>query len=172
MESFKLLGRVDCTNTNHLREIDFSGVVKSSYAPTRTEKWYGYSSNLQSIKDNRVEVKWVQDFPDWIKDLKMKYFPESDSCLVCKGSRREGSDTSIDWHRDHGTFENKVVMVNYGLAHFFLNSYEDIKMIPLDDGDVVEFDSKLPHKSIQVCDERYIVTFRKTKREYLAHKLF
>jgi hypothetical protein len=113
----------------------------------------------------------VANFPVWIDELRKKYFPESDSCLVCKGKRPD-SDTTIDWHRDHGTFENKVVMVNYGLAYFYIDNYGDTKVIPLNDGVVVEFDSKLPHKAIQTCDERYIITFRRTKKEFRKHKLF
>lgn len=171
MEIFRELGKADYSDIKYLRVMPFRNVVKSSYAPMRVENWYGYASNLQSIKDGRVEINWVADFPSWIDSLRKKYFPESDSCLVCKGQRPE-SDTTIDWHRDHGTFENKVVMINYGLAYFYIDNYGDTKVIPLNDGVVVEFDSKLPHKAIQTSDERYIITFRKTKKEFRKYKLF
>lgn len=155
-----------------LKSLPFGKTVKSSYAPNRKEVWYGYASNLQSIKDGRSQVEWVADFPDWLEDLRARYFPESNSCLICKGTRSD-SDTSIDWHRDHGNFENLVVMINFGEATFYLQTYDEGVVIHhLKDGEVVGFDSKLLHKSSQITSERFIVTFRRVKREFLTHKLF
>lgn len=157
---------------DNLRALDFGRTVKSSYAPNRVEIWFGYGSNLQSVKEGRSVVEWVKDIPDWIMELKTKYFPESNSVLVCKGVK-EDTDTSIDWHRDHGNFHNRVVMVNYGSATFYLQTYDNGTLIHnLKDCDVVDFDSKLLHKSSQLTDERYIITFRKVKKEFLVHKLF
>ena len=167
------LGKVkDYTILKKLRRENFDRVVKSSYAPLRLEKWYGYGSNLQSIKEGRAEVNWVENFPDWIDELRKDHFPEANSVLICKGVRPE-SETSIDWHRDHGSFENRVVMVNFGYAVFYLNDYYNgTEVHTLKDGQVVEFDSKLLHKSTQCSDERYIITFRRVKTEFSKHKLF
>jgi hypothetical protein len=136
------------------------------------EKWYGYSSNLQSIKEGRVNVSWVEDFPDWMENLRREFSPNSNSALVCKGHKPH-SETSIDWHRDHGTFENRVVMINFGAVFFYLQDYSDgTEVHSLRDGQVVDFDSKLLHKSTQVSDERYIITFRRVRTEFTRHKLF
>jgi hypothetical protein len=170
---FRDLGKAnDFSILRKLKRIDFSRTVRSSYAPLRLEKWYGYGSNLQSIKDGRVEVGWTENFPDWIDELRVKYFPEANSALICKGQRPD-SETSIDWHRDHGTFENHVVMINFGYAVFYIQDYYNgTEVITLKDGHVVEFDSKLLHKSTQSSDERYIITFRRVKTEFSKHKLF
>ena len=155
-----------------VKKIDFGKNVKSSYAPDRVEMWYGYGSNLQSIKDGRVEVEWKRDFPDWLEKIREKYFPEANSALLCKGSR-PFSDTSIDWHRDHGTFENKVVMVNFGEAIFYVQDYDNGTIIKeLKNCDVVDFNSKLLHKSSQTSNERFIITLRKTRKEFTIKKLF
>ena len=167
------LGKVkDFTVLKKLRELRFDRVVKSSYAPLRLEKWYGYGSNLQSIKEGRADVNWTENFPDWVDELRRSYFPEANSALICKGVRPD-SETSIDWHRDHGTFENRVVMVNFGFAVFYLQDYmSGTEIYTLTDGQVVDFDSKLLHKSTQTSDERYIITFRKVKTSFSKHKLF
>jgi hypothetical protein len=165
-------GKVDYTTLKKLRNLDFSRVVKSSYAPLRLERWYGYASNLQSIKEGRADVNWVENFPDWLDELRLKYFPESNSALICKGNRPD-SETSIDWHRDHGTFESKVTMINFGYAVLYVQDYKTgTEVYTLKDGQVVDFDSKLLHKSTQTSDERYIITFRKVKTEFSKHKLF
>jgi hypothetical protein len=166
------LAECNITYLENVKSLSFDKTVKSSYAPDRQEVWYGYASNLQSIKDGRSQVEWVADFPDWMDKLRVEYFPEANSCLVCRGTRSD-SDTSIDWHRDHGNFENLVVMINFGKATFYLQTYDEgVVVNQLNDGDVVGFDSKLLHKSSQISDERYIITFRKVKREFLKHRLF
>ena len=172
-EHIKILEKIEKQPIlDKLHVLEYDKKVKSSYAPNRVEKWFGYSSNLQSIKDGRSCVEWTENFPFWINELRNKYFKESDSVLVCKGIKSD-SDTSIDWHRDHGNFHNRVVMVNYGKAIFYLQTYDDgTVIVELNDGDVVDFDSKMLHKSSQLSMERYIITFRKVKREYLNTKLF
>jgi hypothetical protein len=172
MQSIKFLSKAKIKNLQNLKKLDFGKTVKSSYAPDRIETWYGYGSNLQSIKEGRSEVVWTRDFPLWLEELKKEYFPESNSALLCKGVKPE-SDTSIDWHRDHGNFENKVVMINFGKAIFYLQDYNQGTLVnTLEDGDVVDFDSKMLHKSHQLSDERFMITFRRVKREYLVRKLF
>jgi hypothetical protein len=64
------------------KSIEFGKTVKSSYAPERVEIWYGYGSNLQSIKEGRAEVEWKRDFPEWLEKARRKYFPESNSALL------------------------------------------------------------------------------------------
>jgi hypothetical protein len=163
---------------DNLKAMEFSKTVKSSYAPERVETWYGYSSNLQSVKDGRSLVEWAKDLPDWLDELRLKYFPTANSVLICRGTKADldtelHSNTSIDWHRDHGNFHNRVVMINYGMATFYLHTYNNGTLIhTLKDCDVVDFDSKLLHKSSQLANDRYIITFRQVKREFLVHKLF
>jgi hypothetical protein len=166
------LGKVDETVIEHLRELDYGKIVKSSYAPNRLETWFGWRSNLQSIKEGRMSLQWEKDFPEWLLKLKGGYFPDSNSALICKGHKPE-SETSIDWHRDHGSFENRVVMINFGFSIFYVQDYYNGTVIStLRDREVVDFDSKLLHKSTQISDERYIITFRKARKEFTNHKLF
>ena len=163
---------VDIKTVDNLFNLDFSNVVKSSYAPDRVEKWYGYCSNLQSIKNGKSELEWKEDFPDWLAQLRDKYYPGANSSLLCAGIKPD-TDTSIDWHRDHGHFENEVVMINFGKSIFYLQTYDEgTKTVNLKSGDVVKFDSKLLHKSSQTSQKRYIITFRKAKREFTSLKLF
>ena len=163
---------VEKTVLEKLKALEFGKTVKSSYAPERLEIWYGYGSNLQSISDGRSSVEWKKDFPDWLEELREQYFPEANSALLCKGVKPQ-SDTSIDWHRDHGNFEKRVVMINFGFSTFYLQDYFSGTLVyTLKDCQVIEFDSKLPHKSVQITDERYIITFRKVKKEFTVQKLF
>jgi len=108
----KFLNSVESRILDELRTLEFDKTVKSSYAPLRIEIWYGYGSNLQSVKDGRSEVEWKKDFPDWLEVLRKRYYPEANSALLCKGTKPD-SDTTIDWHRDHGNFDKKVVMFNF-----------------------------------------------------------
>jgi arginine deiminase len=50
--------------------------------------------------------------------------------------------------------------------------YNGTEIYTLKDGEVVDFDSKLLHKSTQSSDERFIITFRRVKTEFSKHKLF
>jgi len=166
------LGKESLEVLEKLRNLNFEKKVKSSYAPLRLEEWFGYSSNLQSIKEGRNVIQWSRDFPDWIDEMRTRYFPEANSCLVCKGVK-DNSDTSIDWHRDHGAFDNRVVMINFGEAIFYLQTYNKGTIVKkLGDGEVIDFDSKLLHKSSQISPERFILTFRKVKRNSLKTELF
>jgi hypothetical protein len=170
--SINFLSSTDSSVLEELKTLEFDKTVKSSYAPKRVEIWYGYGSNLQSVKDGRSEVEWKRDFPDWLDKLRKTYFPEANSALLCKGTKPD-SDTSIDWHRDHGNFEKRVVMVNFGHTIFYLQDYiQGTLVYTLKDGDVVNFDSKLLHKSTQITEDRYIITFRKVKKEFTIQKLF
>lgn len=171
-KSIEFLHTLDRKLEDELKNENFQKIVKSSYAPNRLESWYGYSSNLQSIKEGRVEISWERNFPDWLQDIRDVYFPEANSALLCRGNKPD-SDTSIEWHRDHGTFENRVVMVNLGKALFYLQDYVNGTLVyELKDGDVIDFDSKLLHKSVQTSNNRTIITFRKLKTEFSSQKLF
>ena len=168
----KLLDKADFSVLENLKTINFGKAVKSSYAPDRVEKWYGYFSNLKSIKEGRSELAMGDSFPDWLEACKDKYFKEANSALICSGCKPK-TNTSIEWHRDHGHFYNKVVMINFGEAMFYVQTYDEGTLIKkLVDCDVVEFDSKFSHKSQQISTERYIVTLRQVKREFLTYKLF
>lgn len=168
----EFLKEIDFDLKEILQEIKFEKTVKSSYAPTRLEKWYGYGSNLQSVKDGNGEIKWVKDFPLWLEILKEYYFTDANSALLCYGKQPE-SDTSIENHRDHQHFENTVVMINVGEAIFYVHDYDKGTLVEnLKTNDVVKFDSKLMHKSTQTSEERWIITFRKVRKEFLKTKLF
>lgn len=172
MNAIKFLEDCDVKYISELMNMEFDKTVKSSYAPDRVETWFGYGSNLQSVKDGRSVVEWRRDLPEWLEELRIKYSPSSNSVLICKGVKPL-SDTSIDWHRDHGNFENSVVMINFGEAVFYLQDYEEGTLVNvLKDCSVVDFNSKLLHKSTQISDSRFIITFRRVKTQFSIHKLF
>jgi hypothetical protein len=153
-----------------IQKIDFSHTVKSTYAPKRLEKWFGYASNLQSIKDGRHAVGFTEDIPDIFNRIKNQYYQDADSLLVCYGNKPE-SDTTIANHRDHGTFLAKAVMINFGEATYSETDYDGrITKYDLQDGDVVEIDTKIIHAAYQLSDLRINATFRKFRPEYLPKK--
>lgn len=150
-----------------VNNLELTSAVKSSYAPNRLEMWFGLGSNLQSIKDGRAAIFQAEEPSQRIKDLGNRVYPGWNSILVCGGL------TDIDWHRDHGHFERKAVMINLGTARysectkadgFTPIDWEDYALV---DGDVVEIDTKLLHMAKQISPIRFNVTFRKVKSEYL-----
>jgi hypothetical protein len=148
-------------------------VTKSSYVKGRLEKWYRMGSNLQSIHLlGRARVFQCEEAPlvvNYFGDLHLKGW---NSLLVC------GGPTTITWHRDHGHFFGPAVMINLGEATYHesdrnadINTPTAIKFqnYHLEDGMVVWIDTKMPHASTQISAERFNLTFRTIKPEYLAH---
>lgn len=146
----------------------------SSYVKGRLEKWYRMASNLQSIRFGKAQVYKVPNAPDWLNACGDKYLPSWNSLLVC------GGPTSITWHRDHGHFEGPAVMINLGEATYTeAMRHADIKRLAegsiasafekreLKDGMIVLIDTKLPHMAVQTSKERFNLTFRTIKPEFL-----
>jgi hypothetical protein len=144
-----------------MRSLSLDSTVRSSYAPFRTEKWFGYGSNLQNASTNGAIFK-TDSPPERIKLLGDKLLAGWHSILVC------GGNTSINWHRDHAHFEGLAVMVNLGLAKF---SEWDVGDYELTHGQVVEIDTKVLHRAEPLCPNRMNLTFRKIKPQFLPIEL-
>lgn len=152
---------------DYMINLKYESVVKSSYAPDRLERWFGYNSNLQSIKDGRHIVKLEAAIPVIFDRIKNTYFNDADSMLMCYGLK-PNSDTSIKPHRDHGCFIAKAVMLNFGAAEYIEYNYDGtIINYDLNDGDVVEIDTKIIHASRQYSELRMNATLRKLKPEFI-----
>ena len=154
----------------YMKQLQYDKLVHSSYAPKRLEKWFGYSYNLQSIKDGRHELKFIETIPYVFNRIKNDYYPESDSILICKGEKPD-SDTSISNHRDHGCFLAKAIMLNIGISTYTETDYNGlVKLYELNDGDIIEIDTKIIHASSQISDLRLNATLRKVRPEFLPRK--
>lgn len=151
-----------------LNTLSFGKKVKSSYAPERLEQWFRAGSNMQSITDGRGKIEYHDEAPDFVSKIGDTYMKEGwDSILVCKGEK-PFSDTSIDWHRDHGHFEGPAIMFNWGESIYMEQDYDQGTLTgAIGYGDVVRINTKLVHKSTQLSDLRYNITFRKIKQQYI-----
>ena len=161
----KILGQIKNTDEawKAVNIISFHEAVKSHYAPRRLEQWFEWGFNLQSIKEGRHQLSSYNQAPDRFKRLGNLVYPGWNSLLCCYGNFQDETSTSITTHRDHGFCENKVVMLNLGIADFTI----DGKTHRLVDGVVVEFDSKLPHSARQLSKERANFSFRKVRESFL-----
>ena len=153
-----------------MKATTYRQIVKSSYAPLRQEKWYGWNSNLQSVKGDRHEVLFSEPIPKAFERIQKEYYPTSDSMLMAFGLKPE-SDTSIAPHRDHSFCESKAVMINFGTTIFTEHPYDsDPIEYNLEPGDIIEIFTKIIHSSKQISERRYNATFRKVRHEYLPSK--
>lgn len=96
--------------------------------------------------------------------LGRQYFPDNDACLFLYYP--EGS--YIKSHRDHTVSQNKVVQVNLGCPVVLTL---DGRQYFLREGDVVSFDSKKLHSVSPAVAERYVISWRKIKLQYLQQQL-
>lgn len=140
-----------------------STLIQSRYARGRLEAYYGMGITLSkqperyaALDDERVNALGDRLLPGWHSALLCKYLPG-----IC-----------IHPHRDHTCFERWAVMVNLGDAIFI--EYPDKERIttPLRDGDVVRINTKILHGIEPVPSERYSLTFRTLKPEFLTPTLF
>lgn len=96
--------------------------------------------------------------------LGRQYFPDNDACLFLYYP--EGS--YIRAHRDHTVSQNKVVQINLGCDVILTINKEPHR---IKDGDVVCFDSKLLHSVSSAVAQRYVISWRKIKPQYLQQQL-
>ncbi|MBD2491178.1 cupin domain-containing protein [Aulosira sp. FACHB-615] len=120
----------------------------------RTHKWFMYEVILNYppvIKkgswDYRVHRLGNLIYPAWDCALLSHYSP---------GGR-------MLRHCDHSVFEPQVVLVNIGQATFCIDDQE----YDLHDGQVISFDSSIPHELLPVVSERWSLTYRKIQPQYL-----
>ncbi|WP_414570215.1 hypothetical protein [Nostoc sp. CCY 9925] len=126
----------------------------SRVAYGRTHKWFGYEVILKpnaEIKkghwDERVNRLGDRILPGWNCALLCHYRP---------GGR-------MIRHCDHSVFEPLVALVNIGRATFCIGNQE----YQLTDGQVIKFDSGILHELLPVVSDRWSLSFRTIKPEYL-----
>lgn len=126
----------------------------SRVAFDRTYKWFRYEVILKpnaEIKkghwDERVNRLGDRIFPGWNCALLCYYRP---------GGR-------MIRHCDHSVFEPLVALVNIGRATLSIDNQEH----HLENGQVIKFDSSIPHELLPVVSERWSLSFRQIKPQYL-----
>ncbi|NEO33222.1 MAG: hypothetical protein F6K36_22910 [Symploca sp. SIO3C6] len=155
-----------------VRSQNLDNCVRSRYAPQRLERWYGFGSNLQSLKNGRAKIFPAERPSNPIIQLGDELYPGWHSLLVC------GGKTDIGWHFDHGHFTKEAVMVNLGESIYSecsaFNGYKPIEWTEhkITDGMVVEIDIKRLHCAQQISATRFNLTWRKFKPEYLEQLQF
>ena len=125
----------------------------------RHQKWFDKGWSLGK------EVK-VFDAPSvrMIYQLGQELFPGNDSCLFLHYQK----GAYIKPHRDHTVSQNKVVQINIGCPVIFRIDGIDYM---IEEGQVISFDSKLLHSVSPASKERYVLSWRKIKSQYLSNQL-
>jgi len=131
----------------------------SNYALGRFEKWFEYEFRLTMP----VEVI-PAEHDERIYQLGQRLYPNNHSCLFLHYSQGLG----IAPHRDHTASEAWVVSVNIGCPVIFRHG-DDI--YHLEDGQVVGFNSKEIHSLDPVQSERWALSWRCIKPEYLNQQM-
>jgi len=164
----KVLGKLTGKNLEDAHRLALSipltRAVHSGYAPNRVEAWYEYASNLQSIQSDRAKVWYEKSAPERLAAFGNRHYPGWNSLLIC------GGQTNISWHRDHGHFEAKAVMLNLGESLYREQpnrGSDKYNEYLLTDGLVVEIDTKLIHSAVQLSDVRVNITYRKIRSQYM-----
>ena len=136
-----------------------SDLLHSNYARGRLECYYGLAVTLAKtpqilpgLNDPRVTALGDRLLPDWHSALLCQYPP----------------GVGINPHRDHTCFAKTAVMVNLGEANFFEYEGRDRIVTPLADGAIVRLNTKILHGVEPVARNRYSLTFRHIKGEYLT----
>ena len=131
----------------------------SNYARGRFEKWFELEFKLT------IPVEVIPaEHDERIYQLGQRLYPGNDSCLFLHYLPGIG----ILPHRDHTESEGWVVSVNIGVPVVFRHSGD---IYQLEDGQVVGFDSKQIHSNDPVAQERWALSWRCIKPEYLNRQL-
>lgn len=125
----------------------------SRYAFNRTHKWFKHSVILspnptitQGYWDERVFRLGDRIYPEWHCALLCHYRPGG--CMIP--------------HTDHVVFHPFTVLVNIGCCTFCIGNEEYF----LEDGQVISFNSNIPHHLLPVSSERASLTFRRIHSHY------
>lgn len=157
--SIKLINTVDSNSIEDLREwcrerIADMSVDVSRYAPGRMRMWLFAECDLRTnatvypaYRDSRIE-KFAQ-----------RVFPGCDIALLSYNGK-------IDFHRDHNYATTIARAVNLGQAEFSIGLPDNRQMFHLSDGDIYEFNCKLPHAVLWHSQERFSITFWKMRETY------
>ncbi|MBN4000565.1 hypothetical protein [Nostoc sp. LPT] len=137
---------------NH--QFSMKSMASSRVAFDRTHKWFGYEVILLPNAvinpgnwDARVNRLGDRILPGWNCAL---------LCHYCPGG-------GMIEHCDHSVFEPLVALVNIGRATFRIDNQEH----HLEDGQVIKFNSNIPHELLPVVSERWSLSFRRIKPQNL-----
>jgi hypothetical protein len=151
------------------KEQNLEHTTGSTYVNGRVEKWFVNGSNLQSIASGRGRIFPAESLPASIAAVGNRFLRGWNSVLVC------GGKTTISWHRDHGHFHGPAVMINLGEALYEeaarnadMKNLTGVTGLKLLNGNVVWIDTKNPHRATQLSAERFNITFRTIKPEFLV----
>ena len=164
-ENLKRIGFLKGTNLVRLKQYcqEITSLTKpstSSYiVGNRQEIWFEKGFKL-SKQVEVYEAKHDQKF----YELGQKLFPGNHACLFLKYSH----GSYIKPHRDHTATEAKVVQINIG-CEIKLTVEKQIHLIK--DGEAIEFNSKLLHSTSPAPNQRWVVSWRRIKSEYLNPQL-
>ncbi|MEH2395121.1 MAG: hypothetical protein V7K21_26875 [Nostoc sp.] len=127
----------------------------SRIAFDRTHKWFGYEVILLKPNAKINPGNWDER----VNRLGNRILPGWNCALLCH-YRPGGGMTE---HCDHSVFEPLVALVNIGRATFRIDNQE----YHLEDGQVIRFDSSILHELLPVVSERWSLSFRTIKPQYL-----
>jgi len=127
----------------------------SSYAPGRFEKWFDLEFKLST----KVEII-TAPHDERIYQLGQLLYPGNHSCLFLHYL----PGVEILPHRDHTASEAWVVSINIGARVIFRHGNE---VRHLENGQVVGFNSKVIHSLDPVKSERWALSWRRIKPQYL-----
>lgn len=137
------------------RQLGMKSMSSSLVTFDRTHKWFGYEVILlkphAKIKKGNLDIR--------VSQLGDRIFPGWNCALLCHYSPGGG----MIRHCDHSVFEPFVASVNVGLATFCIGN----EVHHLTDGQVIQFDSSIPHELLPVASHRWSLSFRRIKPQYL-----
>jgi hypothetical protein len=126
----------------------------SRYAFNRTHKWFKRRVILNKIPDIKPAY-----WDERVFRLGDRIYPEWDCALLCH--YRPGG--CMIPHTDHVVFHPFTVLVNIGCCTFRIGNEEYF----LEDGQVISFNSNIPHELLAVSSDRASLTFRRIHSQYL-----
>jgi hypothetical protein len=125
----------------------------------RLEKWFERGWTL-----NKTVTLFEAEHNDRIYKLGQRLYPGHHSCLFLyypKGAY-------IKPHRDHTTSLAWVVQINLGCVVTLTVGEERYQ---IEDGEAVGFNSKLLHSVSPALSDRWVISWRKIKPQYLQQQL-
>ncbi|HEY9295748.1 MAG TPA: hypothetical protein VIQ31_05135 [Phormidium sp.] len=137
----------------------------SKFAVGRKELWIRRYCDLrrnptikEGYRNDRIEALGERVLPGFHIGLVLLYAP----------------GTCIKLHRDHGVFQPITVGVNLGrgvfcVANHNMNTHDtQVNRLELEDGDVIQFNNKIPHATEPSEQERWSIIFWHLKDKYLT----
>lgn len=125
----------------------------------RKEKWFERGWTLSKT----VEI-FEAEHDERIYQLGQRLYPGNHACLFLYYP----TGAYIKPHRDHTTSEAEVVQINIGCPVTLTVGEEQHEVL---DGEVIKFNSKLLHSTSPATADRWVISWRKIKSQYLNQQL-